>query len=95
MADGVMLPFIEDATFLKLRELSLGVDIPASLFRGLRWGVDDARISLTGRNLFTKTDYTGLDPEVANLGSAAIRNNLDVAPYPPSRSVFLNISLGF
>jgi TonB-dependent starch-binding outer membrane protein SusC len=39
--------------------------------------------------------YRGLDPEVANFGSAAIRNNLDVAPYPPSRSIFLNLSLGF
>ena len=95
IADGVMIPFIEDATFLKLRELSLGVDIPARLLSGIRWGVDDARVSLTGRNLFTKAKYTGLDPEVANLGSAAIRNNLDVAAYPPSRSVFLNISLGF
>ncbi|HUR92550.1 MAG TPA: SusC/RagA family TonB-linked outer membrane protein [Gemmatimonadaceae bacterium] len=93
--NGVMLPYIEDATFLKLRELSIGVDVPARLFQGLNWGVDDARISLTGRNLWTKADYTGLDPEVANLGSAAIRNNLDVAPYPPSRSIFLNITLGF
>jgi hypothetical protein len=39
--------------------------------------------------------YSGLDPEVANLGSAAIRNNLDVAAYPPSRSFFLDFSLGF
>lgn len=93
--NGVMLPYIEDATYLKLRELSLGVDVPASMFRGLNWGVDDARVSLTGRNLFSWQKYTGLDAEVANLGSAAIRNNLDVAPYPPSRSIFLNISLGF
>ncbi|MCR4340367.1 MAG: hypothetical protein NUW01_10835, partial [Gemmatimonadaceae bacterium] len=82
-------------TFLKLREVSIGVDVPPRMFRGLNWGVDDARVSLTGRNLFTWADYTGLDPEVANLGSAAIRNNLDVAPYPPSRSIFLNITLGF
>ena len=93
--NGVMIPYIEDATFVKLRELSLGVDIPPSMFRGMRWGVDDARVSLTGRNLFTWSDYSGLDPEVANLGSAAIRNNLDVAPYPPSRAIFLNITLGF
>jgi hypothetical protein len=93
--NGVMIPYIEDATFLKLRELSIGMDVPPSMFRGLNWGVDDARVSLTGRNLFSWQKYSGLDAEVANLGSAAIRNNLDVAPYPPSRSIFLNISLGF
>ncbi|MGI8617789.1 MAG: SusC/RagA family TonB-linked outer membrane protein [Gemmatimonadaceae bacterium] len=93
--DGVMIPYIEEATFLKLRELSLGVNVPPSMFRGLNWGVDDVRVSLTGRNLFSWQKYSGLDAEVANLGSAAIRNNLDVAPYPPSRSIFLNVTLGF
>jgi TonB-dependent starch-binding outer membrane protein SusC len=60
-----------------------------------RIGLANARISLTGRNLLTWQNYTGLDAEVANLGSAAVRNNLDVAPYPPTRSFFLDISLGF
>jgi hypothetical protein len=52
-------------------------------------------VSVTGRNLATFTKYIGLDPEVANNGAAAIRNNLDIAQYPPSRSVFFNISVGF
>jgi hypothetical protein len=43
--------------------------------------------------MFTK--YRGLDPEVSNFGSLAIRSNIDVAPFPPSRSVFFNFSLGF
>jgi TonB-linked SusC/RagA family outer membrane protein len=93
--EGVMIPYIEDASFLKLRELSVGVTLPRSLFSAISPGIDEARLSLTGRNLFTWQKYSGLDPEVANLGSAAIRNNLDVAPYPPSRSIFLNIALGF
>ena len=53
------------------------------------------RVSLTGRNLFMWAPYSGLDPEVANFGAAAIRNNLDIGPYPPSRSFFFNIALGF
>lgn len=89
-----MIPYIEDATFLKLRELSLGVTLPPRMLARMG-GVEDARISITGRNLFSWQKYSGLDPEVANLGSAAIRNNLDVAAYPPSRSIFLNIALGF
>jgi hypothetical protein len=50
---------------------------------------------VTGRNLFMWAPYSGLDPEVANFGAAAVRNNLDVGPYPPSRSVFLNFTVGF
>jgi hypothetical protein len=93
--NGVMTPYIEDATFLKLRELSVGVALPQAWLERSRLGLDNARISLSGRNILTYQKYTGLDPEVANLGSAAIRNNLDVAPYPPSRTFFLDISLGF
>ena len=93
--NGVMAPYIEDATFLKLRELSVAYTVPTSVINRMGWGVDNLRLSLAGRNLKSWQKYSGLDPEVANLGSAAIRNNLDVAAYPPSRSFFLNIAVGF
>jgi TonB-linked SusC/RagA family outer membrane protein len=93
--DGVMTPFIEDATFLKLREVSIGWLVPQRFTNAIGWGVRDVRLSVTARNLKTWTNYSGLDPEVANLGDAAIRNNLDVTPYPPSRSFFFNLSVGF
>lgn len=92
---GVMTPYIEKATFLKVREVSVGTTLPASWLQGARLGVQNVRVSLTGRNLLTFQKYSGLDPEVGNLGSAAIRNNLDVAAYPPSRSIFLDIAVGF
>jgi hypothetical protein len=94
-ADGVMTPYIEDGSFVKLREISIGTNLPQRWIQGANLGVRDVRVALSGRNLATWTDYSGLDPEVGNLGSAAIRNNLDVAPYPPSRSIFLDISVGF
>jgi hypothetical protein len=58
-------------------------------------GATSARLGIAGRNLVSWQKYTGLDPEVANLGSAAVRNNLDVAPYPPNRSFFITLGLGF
>lgn len=91
---GAITPYIEDASFVKLREVSLGYDVPRSLVSSIR-GLETMRISLTGRNLFMWAPYSGLDPEVANFGAAAIRNNLDVGPYPPSRSFFFNLALGF
>jgi TonB-dependent starch-binding outer membrane protein SusC len=54
-----------------------------------------ARLSLTGRNLLRVTPYRGLDPEVSNFGNQAIVRNIDVAPFPPSRSFFFSIDLGF
>jgi TonB-linked SusC/RagA family outer membrane protein len=93
---GSIQPYIEDGSFVKVREVSVGLDVPRRFISSIsNVGVDRMRVSLTGRNLFMWTNYTGVDPEVANFGAAAIRNNLDIGPYPPTRSFFLNISLGF
>ena len=92
---GAINCYIADATFLKVREVNVGVDLPKQWINHVGWGIDNVRLSLSGRNLFSFQKYAGLDPEVANIGAAAIRNNLDVAPYPPSRSIFLSIGVGF
>ncbi|MBK8247283.1 MAG: SusC/RagA family TonB-linked outer membrane protein [Gemmatimonadetes bacterium] len=91
---GVIAPYIEDASFVKVREISVNYDLPQSVYGRLN-GVKNARIGFAARNAFMFAGYRGLDPEVANFGSAAIRNNLDITPYPPSRNLLLNISLGF
>jgi TonB-dependent starch-binding outer membrane protein SusC len=92
---GAIAPYVEDASFVKVREVSLMADVPSRLVTPLQLGAQSVRVGVTGRNVFMWTKYTGVDPEVANFGAAAIRNNLDIGPYPPSRSVFLNISVGF
>jgi hypothetical protein len=93
---GSIQPYIEDGSFVKLREINLGVDVPQRLFgQLLRTGVESMRLSISGRNLWMWTNYSGLDPEVANFGAAAVRNNLDIGAYPPSRSFFFNVTLGF
>jgi hypothetical protein len=85
--------FVESASFLKLREVTLSYDLPTSATRGFL-GSRSARLSLSARNLFTITPYTGLDPEVSNFGNQAIFRNIDVAPFPPSRSFWFSIDVG-
>jgi TonB-dependent starch-binding outer membrane protein SusC len=92
---GSIEPYIEDASFVKLREVSLLVAVPQQLVAPIFAGARTVRAGITGRNLAMWTPYSGLDPEVANFGAAAIRNNLDIGPYPPTRSIFFNISVGF
>ena len=85
--------YIEDASFVKLREVSLSYNLPKRLVSQLG-PLTSLQISLSGRNLLTVTDYTGLDPEVSNFGGQPIGRNYDVAPYPPSRSYWLSLSAG-
>ena len=57
--------------------------------------VKNVRVELAGRNLFTKTKYTGYDPEVSNFSNVNLGRFQDVTPYPPSRSFFFSIGADF
>ncbi|HLL52737.1 MAG TPA: SusC/RagA family TonB-linked outer membrane protein, partial [Myxococcaceae bacterium] len=87
--------YIEDASFLKLRELTLTYDLPGSWFNGSLGPIRSVRLALSGRNLLTFTGYSGLDPEVSNFGNQPISRNIDVAPYPPSRTFWGSVEVGF
>ena len=75
--------YIEDATFTKWRELSVRVGVPESL--GSRVGVlKGAALTLSGRNLKTWTNYTGLDPEINEAGGSAFTQG-EFNTQPPVR----------
>lgn len=59
----VVEPFVYDASWVKLRELRFGYDLPSSLTA--RLGAQSVSLALTGRNLFTWTDVPLIDPEFA------------------------------
>jgi hypothetical protein len=90
---GDYRPYVEDASFVKLREISVAYTLPKRLAPQLG-PLKSLTVSASGRNLLTFTDYSGLDPEVSNFGNQPIGRNYDVAPYPPSRSFWLSVSAG-
>src|SRR5206468_3561949 len=88
--------YVEDAGFVKLREVTLGYMLPTRFTQSLGGGtLHDTRLELSGRNLYTWTKYTGLDPEVSNFSNQALGRIQDVTPYPPFRSFFFSISTSF
>jgi hypothetical protein len=91
-ASGAQAQFVEDGSFVKLRELSVSyrLDQPSIVSR---LGISSADIRLAGRNLKTWTDYTGLDPET-NLGGAEwLTQGVDFFNSPLTRSFVLSVSL--
>jgi TonB-linked SusC/RagA family outer membrane protein len=84
--------FFEPGWFIKLRELSLTFNAPD------RWArlVRASRLSLTlsGRNLWTITDYTGIDPEVNGFGQRNF-SSTDFFSQPQVRYWMLRANLGF
>ena len=82
--------FIEDGTFMKLREVSVSYNLTAPFVQ--RAGFSSVDIRLAGRNLFTQTDYTGIDPE-SNLGGATASRGNEYFNNPQSRSYVLSFAL--
>lgn len=83
--------FVEDASFVKLRELSLKYRLPRSFNVALsRLGASQASLSLIGRNLFTFTSYKGYDPEVGT-----VLNRLDSFDYPRYRTFTGSVEIIF
>lgn len=87
--------FIEDASYLRLREAAIYYRFPKNIVKS--WGgvVDNIKLGLSGRNLFTITDYTGYDPEVSVNGSAGLSSGLDVTPFPSSRQFYFHLNVNF
>jgi outer membrane receptor protein involved in Fe transport len=87
--------YLEDGSYVKVREITVGYNLPPVLVNALSSiSAKSARISLSGRNLFIISPYNGFDPEVNNGGNYVARF-VDLAPFPPSRSFFLSLDLGF
>lgn len=60
---GVGANNYEDASFIRIKDISVSYDLGRSLLRNT--GINKFQIYLTGRNLFTITDWEGLDPELS------------------------------
>ena len=85
--------YLVDGSFTKVREVNLSYELPTSMVSHLR-GARSGKISFSGRNLFIISGYNGFDPEVNNGGNFVARF-VDLAPFPPSRSFWLSLDLGF
>jgi len=85
--------FIEDASYLRLKNLTLGYNLPASALRKLR--VSNIRLYLSGSNLWTVTDYRGYDPEGNAYGGTTDIVGVDFGGYPQARVYTVGLNVGF
>lgn len=80
--------FIEDASFLRLKTVRLGYNIPNSILD--RAQIKSVRLYVQMSNLFTLTKYSGLDPELDTSGSGM---GLDQGAWPTPRQIMFGINL--
>lgn len=89
-------PYLQDVSYLKLREVAIGVDVPTPTLHRLWGGLSTARIGLSGRNLLTWTPYhSTADPEANQIGRSASQGvPWDIWAYPASRSFYFTVNVG-
>ncbi|HEX6040030.1 TonB-dependent receptor [Longimicrobium sp.] len=81
--------FIEDGSYVRLQEVTLGYRLPAALAR--RAGMEGARVYVSGHNLHTWTDYMGYSPDVNSNGVSNAALGTDFYAYPVARTISLGI----
>ena len=88
--------WVQDATFLKIREIGLYYSIPKNtIVQTFGNSVENIRLGASMNNAFLFTSYQGYDPETSTFGAQAIGNNVDITPYPTPRRVFFHITIDF
>jgi hypothetical protein len=87
---GPDAPFVEDGSFMKLREISLAFTL-ADRFVTRTLGVESIDLRLAGRDLHTWTSYRGLDPETNLAGSAVAGQGIDYFNNPQTRSLVVTV----
>lgn len=84
--------FIEDGSFLRLKTLQLGYNLPKTWLKRARF--EKMKIYMTAQNLLTFTKYSGLDPEIGSVGGS-LELGIDRGFYPQARTVLGGVSLTF
>ncbi|MDX9846702.1 MAG: SusC/RagA family TonB-linked outer membrane protein [Tenuifilaceae bacterium] len=88
--------WVEDASYVKLREVSLFYEIPKNLISGFAKGAfKSVKIGLVGRNLLTFSKYSGYDPEVQTNDGTAQFFAYDFMGYPNYRTFSGSLELKF
>jgi TonB-linked SusC/RagA family outer membrane protein len=88
--------WVQDASFVKVREIGLYYTLPKSALEGLFNGfIQGAKFGASANNVFLFTDYQGYDPETSTFGAQSVANNVDIAPYPTQRRIFFHLNFDF
>lgn len=88
--------FVEDADFIKLREVSVSYNFTDLINRaGLGDSIRNMKLSLSGRNLFTSTKYSGIDPEVNFTGARSLTQGADFLTLQTPRVFYATFNIGF
>jgi TonB-linked SusC/RagA family outer membrane protein len=84
---------VEDGSYVRLKTLNLGYKFNSNRFKQM--GISSFRLYVSGQNLLTFTNYSGLDPEVSSFGSSALTPGVDYSAYPRAKAMTIGLDISF
>ncbi len=90
---GRLERYVEDGSYLRLKNITLAYSIPPSLYK--KTGLTKLRVYVSGTNLITLTNYTGYDPEVSAYNGNDAQIGVDLSNYPTAKTYSFGIDVTF
>ncbi len=84
--------YVEDASYLRLKNITLGYDLPSGLLSKIK--ISSVRFYASATNLWTLTNYKGYDPEANSLGYTTNIVGVDSGSYPQTRTYTFGVKVG-
>ncbi|WP_461103134.1 SusC/RagA family TonB-linked outer membrane protein [Spirosoma koreense] len=85
--------FLEDGSYLRLKNVSLGYNLPKKVISKAK--IANARLYVSATNILTWTRYTGPDPEVSTLDGSTTAQGIDFFTFPQIKTVVVGATIGF
>ena len=85
--------FIEDGSYLRIKNISLGYSFPKKWIN--KWKIENLKIYMNIQNAFTFTKYKGYDPEIGAYNYNVLLRGVDYTRYPSQRIYTFGLNLSF
>ncbi|MGM0376258.1 MAG: SusC/RagA family TonB-linked outer membrane protein [Bacteroidota bacterium] len=85
--------FVEDGSYLRVKDVTLSYEFQRGFLD--RWGIQRLQPYVTASNLFTLTNYSGMDPEVNQWGNSGAVQGIDWGTYPQTKSFVFGVNVEF
>jgi len=85
--------FVEDGSYIRLRNISLGYNLPKELYS--KYGISNIKVYSNMQNVLTFTKYKGYDPEVGAINQNQLLNGIDNGRYPSPTITTLGLTVNF
>lgn len=85
--------FVEDGSFVRLKNISIGYNLPKDLYS--KYGISNIKVYSNMQNVLTFTKYKGYDPEVGAINQNQLLNGIDNGRYPSPVTTTLGLTVNF